>query len=146
MRKYEERIHVRLKMDLFAYPHCAEKVDRITDVSVLSGLAESLSSCDVSAWLYNSRVCSVSLSSKSVVQTWLHFFSLLVCQHIVTSENDMSHSSSRDSMPLSSRNFKIVFKSPHHCILSWGNWIPSALLHVLFTINFAILPSVHNFP
>jgi len=52
MRKYD-RIRIRLEMDLFAYPHCAVKVDQISDASVLSGLAESLSSCNVSAWLYN---------------------------------------------------------------------------------------------
>jgi len=55
MRKYDERIRVRLKMDLFAYPHgdCAEKADQISGASVLSGLPESLLSCDISAWLYN---------------------------------------------------------------------------------------------
>jgi len=53
MRIHDERIRFRLKMDLFAYTHCVEKADQISDASFLSGLAESLSSCDVSAWLYN---------------------------------------------------------------------------------------------
>lgn len=55
MRKYD-RTSVRLKMDLFAYPHCVEKADQISDAPLLSGLAESLSSCDVSAFAVQS-VC-----------------------------------------------------------------------------------------
>ena len=43
-------------MDLFAYPHCVEKADQISDAPLLSGLAESLSSCDVSAFAVQS-VC-----------------------------------------------------------------------------------------